>query len=58
MSKPWFLSKTIIASGVAFAIAMLTGAGLIDTETGMKIESLILPLIFVFLRLGSDTPVE
>jgi hypothetical protein len=36
--KPWFLSKTIITSGVAFAVAVATAAGLLDAETGAKIE--------------------
>ena len=50
--KPWFLSKTIITSGVAFAVAVATAAGFVDTETGIKIEALLVPLIFAFLRIG------
>ncbi|MEW6110642.1 MAG: hypothetical protein AB1664_00805 [Thermodesulfobacteriota bacterium] len=50
--KPWYLSRTIIVSGVAFAVALATAAGLIDVETGAKIEGLLVPLILTFLRLG------
>jgi hypothetical protein len=50
--KPWYLSKTIITSGVAFAVAVGTTVGLVDNETGLKIESLLLPLIFTFLRVA------
>jgi hypothetical protein len=56
-SKPWFLSKTIITSGIAFGVALLTGAGVIDMEMGTKIEMLLVPLILTFLRIG-DTPIE
>ncbi len=52
-TKPWFLSKTIITSGVAFAVATATAAGVLDAETGIKAEGLILPLVFAFLRLGA-----
>jgi hypothetical protein len=50
--KPWYLSRTIIVSGVAFAVALATAAGLIDVDTGAKIEGLLVPLILTFLRLG------
>jgi hypothetical protein len=53
-TKPWFLSKTIITSGVAFAIAVATAAGILDSETGAKIEGLLIPLILTFLRLGDQ----
>lgn len=56
-TKPWYLSKTIITSGIAFIVAVVTAAGVIDVETGVKFEALLVPLIFTFLRLG-DTPVE
>jgi len=52
-SKPWYLSKTIISSGAAFGVALATGVGLIDTETGMKVETLMIPMILTFLRLGN-----
>ena len=51
--KPWFLSKTIITSGVAFGVALATSGGLLDTETGTKIEALLVPLILTFLRIGN-----
>ncbi len=51
-TKPWFLSKTIITSGVAFLVAIATSAGLVDLETGTKLESLLVPLLFIFLRMG------
>jgi hypothetical protein len=50
--KPWYLSKTIITSGGAFAVAIGTGAGLIDADTGVKIQGILLPMIFTFLRIG------
>ena len=50
--KPWYLSRTIIVSGVAFAVALATAAGLIDVDTGAKIEGLLVPLILTFLGLG------
>lgn len=56
-TKPWFLSKTIITSGIAFGVALATGAGLLDVETGAKVEGLLVPLIFVFLRMGNGKPV-
>ncbi len=52
--KPWFVSKTIITSGVAFAVAIATAAGLLDAETGAKIQGLLIPLILTFLRLGDQ----
>jgi len=52
--KPWFLSKTVITSGVAFAVAVAATAGLIDEETGIKIQTLLIPLIFAFLRFGNQ----
>ncbi len=52
--KPWFVSKTIITSGVAFVVAIVTAAGLIDAETGAKIEGLLIPLILTFMRLGDQ----
>jgi hypothetical protein len=52
--KPWFISKTIITSGVAFALAIATASGLLDAETGAKIQGLLIPLILTFLRLGDQ----
>lgn len=54
MEKPWFLSKTIITSGVAFALAVAISAGLIDPEAGAKAQGLLIPLILTFLRLGKE----
>ncbi len=51
-SKSWYLSKTLITSAVAFAVAVATAAGWLDSETGAKVEALIVPLLFVFLRIG------
>jgi hypothetical protein len=51
-SKPWYLSKTLITSAVAFGVAVATAAGFIDAEAGVKIEGLLVPLIFAFLRIG------
>lgn len=56
-TKPWFLSKTVITSGAAFVVALVTAVGLVDQETGLKIESLLVPLILTFLRLGNDTAI-
>lgn len=57
MTKKWWESKTIWTSGIAFAVAIATTLGALDLETGAKIEGLLVPLIFAFLRLG-DKPVE
>jgi hypothetical protein len=57
MTKKWWESKTIWTSGVAFAVAIATTVGVLDVETGVKVEALLVPLIFAFLRLG-DKPVE
>jgi hypothetical protein len=57
-TKPWYLSKTVITSGVAFAVALSAGLGIIDQETGLKVESLLIPLILTFLRIGNDTAIE
>jgi len=54
--KTWYMSKTIITSVIAFLVAVLTGAGIFSVEDGTKIESLLIPLIFVFLRIG-DKPI-
>ncbi len=51
-TKPWYLSKTIITSGVAFAVAIATSAGVIDLETGAKIQGLLIPLMLTFLRVS------
>ncbi|MFH0821503.1 MAG: hypothetical protein V2B18_02040 [Pseudomonadota bacterium] len=56
-TKPWYLSKTIITSGMAFFVAVLTCSGVLDAETGAKIEALMVPLLFTFLRMG-DQPVQ
>ncbi len=50
--KRWYLSKTIITSGAAFVVAVLTAAGVIDVEMGLKIDALLVPFILAFLRLG------
>jgi hypothetical protein len=50
--KPWFFSKTVITSGAAFATALATASGLVDTDTGLKVEALLVPLILTFLRVG------
>ena len=52
-TKPWYLSKTIITSGVAFAVALITSSGVIDAETGTKIQGLLIPLMLTFLRVGN-----
>lgn len=46
--------KTLITSGVAFVIAILTAIGAVDVETGLKVEALLVPLIFAFLRMGVE----
>jgi hypothetical protein len=56
-AKPWYLSKTLITSGVAFLVALAATMGVLDQETGLKIESLLVPLILTFLRLGNDTAI-
>ncbi len=50
--KPWFLSRTVITSGAAFGVALATASGLVDTDTGLKVEALLAPLILAFLRVG------
>lgn len=52
MEKEWWKSKTIWTSGIAFAVAIATAVGVLDAETGTKIEGLMVPLIFAFLRIG------
>ncbi len=52
MTKEWWKSKTLWTSAVAFAVAIATTAGALDLETGAKVEGLLLPLIFAFLRIG------
>ncbi len=52
-AKPWFLSKTIITSGVAFGVAVATSSGALDIETGAKIQGLLIPLVLTFLRVGN-----
>ena len=52
-AKPWYLSKTIITSGVAFAVALITSIGIIDADTGTKIQGLLIPLMLTFLRVGN-----
>lgn len=52
MTKPWYESKTIWTTGVAFGVALATTFGVIEVETGLKLESLLVPLIFAFLRIG------
>ena len=52
MKKEWWRSKTIWTSGCAFAVAVATTLGFLDLETGAKIEGLLVPMIFAFLRIG------
>jgi hypothetical protein len=52
-AKPWFLSKTIITSGLAFGVAVATSSGVLDVETGTKIQGLLIPLVLTFLRVGN-----
>ena len=52
MRKEWWKSKTIWTSGVALAVAIATTVGALDLETGAKVEGLLVPLIFAFLRVG------
>jgi hypothetical protein len=54
-TKPWYLSRTVITSGVAFGVALASAAGLLDAEAATKIEALLIPLILTFLRLGDAT---
>ncbi len=51
--KPWYCSKTVLTSGVAFGVAVATAAGVVDNDTGLKLEGLLLPLILTFLRLAN-----
>ena len=55
--KPWWTSKTLITSAVAFGVALATTFGLVDFEAAAKIEALLVPLILAFLRLG-DTELK
>lgn len=50
--KPWWSSKTLITSAVAFGVALAGTLGLVDLESAAKIEALLVPLILAFLRLG------
>lgn len=52
-AKPWYLSKAIMTSGVAFAVALATASGVVDTETGAKVEGLLIPLVLAFMRAGN-----
>jgi len=52
--KEWWKSKTLWTSGFAFVAALATAAGLVSVETFSKVEGLLLPLIFVFLRIGDE----
>lgn len=57
LEKDWWKSKTLIASAVAFAFALAHALGVMDQETLVKLEALMLPLILTFLRLG-DVPIK
>jgi len=58
MTKPWYLSKTIITSAIAFSVALATALNILSIEDGMKVEALLVPLILTFLRLGDGTSVQ
>ena len=51
-SKKWFESKTVVTSGIAAGVAAASLLGAVDTQSAMKIEGLLLPLITTFLRFG------
>jgi len=53
--KPWWTSKTLITSAVAFGVAVASTFGVVDAEAAAKIEALLVPLIFAFLRIGDST---
>jgi hypothetical protein len=53
--KPWYFSKTLITSGIAFVVAVVTASGVLDVETGLKVEALLVPMILAFLRIGDTT---
>ena len=57
ITKEWWKSKTLWTAGVALGVAVATTLGALDLETGAKIEALLVPLIFAFLRLG-DKPID
>lgn len=56
MQKDWYKSKTIWTSLVGLVVAMLVAFEVIDTATGAKLGGMILPLLFLFLRV-SDTAI-
>jgi hypothetical protein len=56
MTKNWWKSKTLWTSGIAFLVGLGTAAGVIDADTGLKIEACLAPMIFAFLRIG-DKPI-
>jgi hypothetical protein len=55
-AKPWYQSKTIWTSLVGFVVAVAVAVGYVDNETGLKLAGLILPVLFMFLRI-SDVPI-
>ena len=52
-NKKWFESKTVVTSGIAAGVAAASLLGVVDAQSAMKIEGLIIPLIATFLRLGN-----
>jgi len=56
-AKPWWTSKTLLTSAVAFGVALATTFGVVDIEAAAKIEALLVPLILAFLRIG-DTELK
>ena len=52
-SKKWFESKTIVTSGIAAGVAAASLFGVVDAQSAMKIEGLLIPVITTFLRLGN-----
>jgi hypothetical protein len=57
-AKKWLTSKTIVTSGVAVGVAAATLLGAVDSQTADHMESALIPLITIFLRLGNREPVS
>lgn len=51
-------SKTVITSAIGFVVAILVAVGWIDNETGAKVGAMLLPLLFIFLRIPMDISVD
>ena len=54
-TKPWYTSKALITSAVAFGVAVATAVGVLDSATGITVESCLVPLILAFIRVGDKT---